>query len=132
MDEVPCVVADNLSDEQAKALRLADNKVGELAEWDFNILDEELGELFQEDFEMELFGFENLLDGEEYGTDFELPSGEKNEICQMTLTLHEKQKELIEWCMSQVEDDVKETFGNTNKNGNAIYEVVRQWAERKK
>ena len=50
----------------------------------------------------------------------------------MTFTLHEKQKELIQYAMSLVTDDVNETFGNTNKNGNALYEVVRQWAEQRK
>lgn len=33
LDTVPCVVADDLTEEQVKAFRLADNKVGELAEW---------------------------------------------------------------------------------------------------
>ncbi len=35
---VPCVVADELTDEQIKAFRLVDNKVGELAEWDVDLL----------------------------------------------------------------------------------------------
>ena len=34
-DSVPCIVADDLTDEQIKAFRLADNKVSEKAEWDF-------------------------------------------------------------------------------------------------
>ena len=29
-------------------------------------------------------------------------------------------------------EEAQEAFGNTNRNGNAIYEVVRQWAELKK
>lgn len=33
--EVPCIIASDLTPEQVKAYRLADNKVGELAEWDF-------------------------------------------------------------------------------------------------
>lgn len=33
LDTVPCVIADDLTDEQIKAYRLADNKVSELAEW---------------------------------------------------------------------------------------------------
>lgn len=56
MKEVPCVVADDLDDEQIKALRLADNKVSELAEWDFDLLNEEIQEIFNID--MEQFGFE--------------------------------------------------------------------------
>ena len=51
---VPCIVADDLTTEQVKAFRLADNKVGELAEWDFEKLDLELEEL---NFDMTPFGF---------------------------------------------------------------------------
>lgn len=57
LTEVPCIVADDLTDEQIKAYRLADNKVAEKAEWDFELLDAELDELF--DFDMTLFGFED-------------------------------------------------------------------------
>lgn len=55
-DEVPCIIADDLTDEQIKAFRLADNKVSEKAEWDFDLLSSELDELF--DFDMTSFGFE--------------------------------------------------------------------------
>lgn len=53
--EVPCIMADDLNDEQIKAFRLADNKVSESAEWDFDLLDEELDDLLN--FDMEQFGF---------------------------------------------------------------------------
>lgn len=56
MKEVPVVIASDLSDEQARALRLADNKTGELAEWDLDLLQGELDAL-EDDFDMELFGF---------------------------------------------------------------------------
>lgn len=54
MDSVPCVRADDLTDEQIKALRLADNKTNE-SEWDFDLLDMELESI---DIDMEQFGFE--------------------------------------------------------------------------
>lgn len=128
---VPCVVADDLTQEQIKAYRLADNKVGEGSTWDFNMLSLELDELF--DFDMSMFGFnDETISGDGFGEEFSLADGGKPEICQMTLTLHERQKELIEYAMSICADSVTETFGNTNKNGNAIYEVVRQWAEQRK
>lgn len=50
----------------------------------------------------------------------------------MTFTLHTRQKELIEYALSLVESEISETFGNSNKNGNSLYEVVRQWAEQRK
>ena len=59
LETVPCVLADDLTEEQAKAFRLADNKVSELAEWDFDDLERELEELdaMDLDFEMSDFGF---------------------------------------------------------------------------
>lgn len=56
MNEVPVVVADNLSPEQVKAYRLADNKTGELADWDMGLLDDELAEIA--DIDMSDFGFD--------------------------------------------------------------------------
>lgn len=55
LDAVPCIVADDLTEDQIKAFRLADNKVAEKAEWDFDLLASELDELFY--FDMEVFGF---------------------------------------------------------------------------
>ena len=63
IESVPCVIADDLTEEQIKAFRLADNKVGELAEWDFDLLGEELDGIF--DIDMSEFGFELNLDEEE-------------------------------------------------------------------
>lgn len=54
--EVPCIVADDLTEEQVKAFRLADNKVSEKAEWDFNMLEEELGDIV--DIDMTMFDFD--------------------------------------------------------------------------
>lgn len=55
LEEVPVIVADDLTKEQIKAFRLADNKVSELAEWDFDKLDEELANI---EMEIAIFGFE--------------------------------------------------------------------------
>jgi site-specific DNA-methyltransferase (adenine-specific) len=57
MSEVPTIVADHLSPEQAKAYRLADNKTAEVSEWDLAALEQELAELVAS-FDMSLFGFE--------------------------------------------------------------------------
>ena len=128
LKEVPCIHADDLSEEQIKAFRLADNKVSEFAEWDFNMLNDELFDI--SNLEMEDFGFESIHD--EFGTDFELPSGERDTLYTMTFTLSQEQKSLIDFAMEKVSDAVVETFGNTNKSGNELYEVVRQWAELRK
>ena len=64
LETVPCIVADDLTEEQVKAFRVADNKTAELAEWDFDKLQAELEELESLEFDMEQFGFQDL-DSEE-------------------------------------------------------------------
>lgn len=49
LTEVPCIVADDLNEEQIKAFRLADNKVAEQSEWDFELLEEELEGIYNID-----------------------------------------------------------------------------------
>lgn len=58
LETVPCIVADDLTEEQIKAFRLADNKTAELAEWDVSKLEEELKELAEMDFDMSAFEFD--------------------------------------------------------------------------
>lgn len=58
LEKVPCIIADDLTDKQIRAFRLADNKVGESAEWDFEKLTTELLEL--SDIDMEAFGFDEV------------------------------------------------------------------------
>lgn len=83
LKEVPVIVANDLTDEQIKAFRLADNKVSEKAEWDFDLLNTELDDII--DFDMELFGFEDALqdDAEEAVEDefeVELPAEPKSKL----------------------------------------------------
>ena len=130
LEKVPCIIADDLTPEQLKAFRLADNKTAELAEWDYNALEKELAEL---EIDMQQFGFDiEEINPDDFDEDFSLPDGEKGELQQMTFTLHNEQAELIKYAIDLVKEDIFETFGNENKNGNALYEVVRQWAEQKK
>lgn len=128
LKEVPCIVADDLTEEQIRELALIDNKSSEIAEWDFDLLADELKELELDDFDMDW----GIINPEEFGTNFEISHNGESEIGQMTFTLHKEQQELIKYACDLVKDNVIETFGNTNKNGNALYEVVRQWAEQRK
>lgn len=104
MHKVPCIVADDLTPQQVKAFRLADNKTNELAEWDYEKLDEELNGIMMD---MTKFGFEEvetdengeILDGEKYTTKIDAPHYEPTqekappieELCNT-----DKQKELIQ------------------------------------
>ena len=78
LETVPCIIADDLTEEQVKAFRLADNKTAELAEWDFDLLDIELGDIC--DIDMGNFGFDDLSvadDSNEIVED-EIPDIDKN------------------------------------------------------
>ena len=57
MDTVPCIVADNLTERQIKAFRIADNKLSEHAEWSEDMLKQELSDLKKEGLDMSLTGF---------------------------------------------------------------------------
>lgn len=58
MKEVPCVFVEELTEQQRKAYILADNKLSELAEWDLEILNQELAELSEAEMDITLVGFE--------------------------------------------------------------------------
>ena len=162
MKTIPCKLVDNLTPAEVKAFRLADNKVSEMSDWNYTRTDRELidlRDLFnQGDFDLDMgsFGFDMQFDesnedfssffkpappketqqdevitGENYGTDFELPDGNKPNECSMTFHVYAQQKELIQTALHEVGEPT-ETFGNPNKAGNALYEVVRQWVEQKK
>ena len=60
LKEVPCIIADDLTDEQVKALRLADNKVSEKSMWNYSKLDEELEGIFNIDMSMFDFGNDDI------------------------------------------------------------------------
>ena len=72
LKEIPCVVAENLTPQQIKAYRIADNKTGEIAEWDYELLPVEIRELQGMEFDLSVLGF----DTEELDT---LLNGNSNE-----------------------------------------------------
>jgi len=59
LEKVPVHVATDLSPEQIKAYRIADNKTNELAEWNFELLPIEIGELQAANFDLGLLGFDD-------------------------------------------------------------------------
>ncbi len=58
LNQVPVLFASGLSDAQAKAFRLADNKVAESSMWDEYLLSEELADLAKFEVDMSDFGFD--------------------------------------------------------------------------
>ena len=95
MAEVPCIVADDLTDAQVKALRLADNKVAEFSEWDLDLLGGELGELAEiSDIDMGDFGFDDNLD--------KIGDEEENETEEKGVNLSETFQIIVE-CENEIE-----------------------------
>lgn len=83
LKEVPCIVADDLNEEQIKAFRLADNKVGEKSEWNLELLDEELEQILN--INMDDYGFlkreEINVDSVDVDDYFTNESNEKEIVC---------------------------------------------------
>lgn len=128
LSQVPVIIANDLTPEQIKAFRLADNKVGEIASWDENALAVELEELDNLDFDMSDFGFEELIE-DTFSDEFELPDGDKPNATQITFTLSNEQAEIIKDVLSKYQAQNVETFGNTNTNGNKLFGVIKEWEE---
>lgn len=105
IDEVPCIIADDLTEEQIKAFRLADNKVSEAATWDMELLDEELDGIF--DIDMSLFDFN--IDLEPTFDELERDTEHKDElIIKIVFETHE------EWL--KYEDALRELVKDAKAN----------------
>lgn len=70
LKEVPTLCLDDLTEEQIKAYRLADNKLNE-SDWDVALLEQETNELLQSDIDMSLFGFDADLTDKELELEME-------------------------------------------------------------
>ena len=62
MKQVPCVICEDLTEEQARALRIVDNRTNELALWNIDILKSEVEELKEFGYDLEGYELEPLLD----------------------------------------------------------------------
>lgn len=130
MDEVPVHVAD-LTDAQAKAYRLADNRISEDADWDIDLLGLEIRELDDLGFELDLTGFDNTELSALMGKVDELESmpmladGDKGCLQQITFTLHDDQAETVKEALAEAKKmgPFVDT-GNENSNGNAIAHIA--------
>ena len=89
--KVPVVILDHLSELQKKAYIIADNKLAENASWNEEILASELADLKENDFDLDLIGFEDqelekifssLYDQNEDQEKEEIPEAEENPISQ--------------------------------------------------
>tara|TARA_R100000935_G_scaffold54898_1_gene84307 strand:+ start:414 stop:1685 length:1272 start_codon:yes stop_codon:yes gene_type:complete len=84
-EEVPCFIADNLTDDKIKAYRIMDNKSAEYASWNYGLLTKEITDLLELDYDLEFTGFTDV-ELEDMGFDMNLeafveePQSEEDEI----------------------------------------------------
>lgn len=113
---VPCIMADDLTDEEIKGFRLADNKVAEFSRWDFDKLEVELDDL---DIDMSVLGFDDNEFDFDDDDEYENKYSDKTDIPQYQPTLDHvdveqlvddtKVKELLKDIeKAKIDDDVKE------------------------
>ena len=84
LKEVPCIIADDLTEEQIRKLALIDNKSSEIAEWDLELLSEELNDLDLSDFELD-WGVGDLeeekeVEEDEFDVDANIPEEPKAKL----------------------------------------------------
>ena len=130
--EIPVIIADEWTEEQKAEFLIKDN-VG-FGEWDWDGVANSFDIEQLSDWGLDVPGFD--LNADELGTDFSLPDGDKAPFQQMTFTLADEQAEQIKNAIADIKETEEykycETLGNENTNGNALYLIIRQWAEQKK
>lgn len=131
MTEVPVHVASDLTPAQAKAYRIADNRAGEKAEWDFDLLRLELDDLKTLDVPLDLTGF-TMEDVGQFAADEvpapELADGDRAPFRQATFTLHDEQWEEVESALAKAKaEGGDESAVNENSNGNALAWICQRF-----
>ena len=124
---VPVIIAEDMTEEQAQAYRIADNSAGSASVWDFEALSEILATL---DYDMDEFGLEigGAALSDEYGEAFTLPDGDRDSARIMTFTLTPKQMDIIEEALGRATGEGYE-MDNDDEKGNKITEVCSKWLE---
>ena len=97
LSKVPCVVADDLTPEQIRAYRLADNQTSSLSEWDLDSLALELQaiEMSDLDIDMEAFGFEARAEFDDFEESQEVKKPEVLVFDKMKIPITEEEKEAL-------------------------------------
>lgn len=123
-----------LSKPDEKALNIALNKIG--GQWDMEKLREVLGELSFSGLDVTATGYSESEIAVVLGDTQEEQNQEDPAIDRVTFTLSLEQyanlQQALELIAAKYKPDQMETFGNTNRVGNRIYMVVKEWAEQRK
>jgi ParB-like chromosome segregation protein Spo0J len=122
---IDCVVTE-LDDLGKMAFALADNKTAELAEWDDDILQEQLDWLNDQDLDVKSLGF---LDNDAKEMDLpDLNSGDKDPFESMTFIIGTNQATIIRDAIAEaIKAGLSSSDENENKNGNALFHICQRF-----
>lgn len=130
--EVPCcVLPDNMPVNKLREMVIQDNNP--FGETDWNMIANEWDVEELKDWGVDLPEDWNISP-ESFGDNFSLPDGDKPNQEKMTFTLSGEQAEAINHAIESVKAngiDV-DTYGNSNENGNAIYQIVKEWERQRR
>lgn len=122
--EAPCIIIPKeTSIEQLKAYTIIDNNG--FGKWSWDMLANEWDELQLVEWGVDL---PIIPTGEEPNTNGEI-GDENNDTEKLTFTLAKEQVAFIKAQLKIAQYGDNDTFGNTNDSGNALYSIVKQWAE---
>ena len=128
------VIVLDLSKDDEKALNIALNKIG--GEWDMQKLRDALGDLTLSKLDVNTTGYSDDELQVVLGDDLLEKEHEDPTVDRMAFTLSLEQyadlQQALKIIGAKYKPDQMETFGNTNKTGNKIYMVVKEWAAQKK
>jgi len=133
---VPVVIAD-LPPLKAKAYRIADNRLNEDSEWDYNFLNIEFTDLLDNHYDLDSLGFNNqeLENFITFEKDLEqdmpvLSDEDKSPFQQMTFNLHDSQAEIVKNALEYIKKQKIDDDVNENKNANALTEICKLFYEK--
>lgn len=128
------VIVLDVSKADEKALNIALNKIG--GEWDMQKLRDVLGDLTISTLDINATGYSDDELAIVLGDALVEQKREAATIDRMNFTFSLEQFADLEQALkimgAKYKPDQMETFGNTNKTGNRIYMVVKEWAEQRK
>jgi len=140
LKEIPCIVIDDMTPEEARAYCLADNRLSDLGSWDKDLLESELIDIKEEDPSLLAAAGYTDDEVEKLLASFEvdeaklpdLDDGDKVPFQQRTFTMHNDQVEIVD---AAIDDAKAKGLGlsaiNENGNGNAIFAICRHFIDTK-
>lgn len=125
----PTINASELSEDERREFIAKDN-VG-FGDWDMDMLANEWEneDLDEWGVDIPIFNTDEDINPDDCTDEFSLPDGGKGNVETVSFILSSEQATFIKEQLKISQYDDADTFGNTNKNGNALYSIVKQWAD---